>query len=299
MSYRTKHVVEYAFMRMVLGIMKLMPHRMALVVVWPLARLSYCFIGKRSREARRRMRTVLGSEVSEKDLRRWAWLSWRNLVFNVVEIALAPHYGKRILGWYSEFKHDEMKALTAQGKGYTVAVSHMGNWELTGFAARLSGIPLFVMMRGQSNPLVTQYLNDVRASFDVGAIERHAKVLGAIMKRIRGGEVFTILPDIRAKTQDTAIAVPYLGGTAYLTAGMAVFAKHTDTPIFPVVVRRIGWFRHSVVPHAPIYPDPAIERDADVARMTADVMAVFDRAIRETPGQYFWYNKRWVLDDRF
>ncbi len=24
-------------------------------------------------------------------------------------------------------------------------------------------------------------------------------------------------------------------------------------------------------------------------------MCVFDRAVRERPDQYFWYNKRWVL----
>jgi len=33
--------------------------------------------------------------------------------------------------------------------------------------------------------------------------------------------------------------------------------------------------------------------------MTREIMQVFDRAIRTHPDQYFWYNKRWVLDDRF
>jgi KDO2-lipid IV(A) lauroyltransferase len=262
--------------------------------------LSYCFIGKRSAEARRRLRSVLGPGPSESDIAQWAWVSWRNLFFNVMEIARAPRWNRAAIDRLID--HRQVEALlTRQHEkgGFVMAVCHLGNWELAGFTVRMLGLPIFVMMRGQSNPLVTAYLNRIRKRFEVGAIERHAKALGSIIKRIRAGEVFTILPDIRAKTRDSAVVVPFLGGSAYLNGGMALFAHHTGTPVVTALVRRHGWMRQEIEVHDAIEPDPTLDRDADILRITGAVMARFDAIIRADPGQYFWYNKRWVLDDRF
>ena len=129
-----------------------------------------------------------------------------------------------------------------------------------------------------------------------GGVDRHGRALGSIIKRIRGGEVFTILPDIRSKQKESAIPIPFLGGTAHLYGGMALFAKHTNTPIYTVIVSREGWTRHRWQVGAPILPDPALDKESDILRMTTETMARFDRAIRAHPEQYFWYNKRWVLD---
>ncbi len=300
MSYRTKHIIEYGVLRAVTGLVTVLPLRGALGLGWVLARMSYPFIARRSAEARRRMRSVLGPGVPDADLRRWAWISWRNIFFNVIEIARAPRWTRRDIDRLVNYTDvEKLLALHHTRGGFTLAVCHMGNWELAGFTVRLLGLPLFVMMRGQSNPLVTGYLNRIREAAGVGAIERHSKALGQIAKRIRAGEVFTILPDIRAKSPDGAIKVPFLGGEAYLNAGACMFACLTKTPVITAFVRRIGWTRHQILVQDPIEPDPTIDKHDDIARMTAAIMARFDAEIRRDPGQYFWYNKRWVLDDRF
>jgi lauroyl/myristoyl acyltransferase len=77
---------------------------------------------------------------------------------------------------------------------------------------------------------------------------------------------------------------------------MAMFASMGRVPIYPAILWREGWSRHRWILGAPVAPDPGAERGADLARMTREVIGVFDRAIRERPDQYFWYNKRWVLD---
>ena len=38
------------------------------------------------------------------------------------------------------------------------------------------------------------------------------------------------------------------------------------------------------------------DRKEDIKRMMNDLMAQFTEAIKAHPEQYFWYNKRWVLD---
>ena len=48
--------------------------------------------------------------------------------------------------------------------------------------------------------------------------------------------------------------------------------------------------------HDPIVPDPEADKKEDIERMFKELLALFESIIREQPEQYFWYNKRWVLD---
>ncbi len=299
MAYRFKHRVEYGALRSVTFLVRILPHRAALALGAALAAVSFRLMGRRAAETRRRLREVFGPDVPETDIRRWARRAWRNLFFNMIEIARAPSLSDAAMARLVDARQlQRCVDYQREHGGFTIAVCHMGNWELAGFSARRMNLPIFVMMRGQSNPLVTAYLDRIREAFGVGAIERH-KALGSIIKRIRAGEVFTILPDIRSKVKESAVPVPFLGGTAYLMGGAAMFARHTGTPVFTAIVTRQGWTRHIITVQDPIQPDPALERDDDIRRMTALMMARFDEAIRKQPDQYFWFNKRWILDDRF
>jgi lauroyl/myristoyl acyltransferase len=40
----------------------------------------------------------------------------------------------------------------------------------------------------------------------------------------------------------------------------------------------------------------SLEKQEDIVRMTHSVIAVLDKEIQANPEQWFWYNKRWVLD---
>jgi hypothetical protein len=46
----------------------------------------------------------------------------------------------------------------------------------------------------------------------------------------------------------------------------------------------------------PILPDPSLPKADDVARMTRQVLAFIETRIREVPEQWFWFNRRWILD---
>jgi len=59
---------------------------------------------------------------------------------------------------------------------------------------------------------------------------------------------------------------------------------------------RSGWTRHKWHLLEPVYPDPSLEKRADWYRMTQEIMTRFSNLVRRHPEQYFWYNKRWVLD---
>ncbi len=274
----------------------LLPYRAALAVGWAFAALSFLLAPSLKRTAAARMRQVFGEERSEREIRRLAWLAWRNLCFNGVEAMRIPLV---TLDWIKkntdQYETIERILEQKQGeRGVVLAVPHMGNWELAGVAAQLAGAKIMIIVRRQKNPLTNAYLNRLRQHTGVEAWLREARDFSGMVRNLKKeGKVLAILPDLRAKTN--AIKVRFLGRDVDIPGGMALFAREAGVPIVPAYVERVGWGRHRWCHFEPIRPDPNLDRDADDRRMTQYVMECFDKAIRAHPDQYFWFNKRWVL----
>ena len=185
----------------------------------------------------------------------------------------------------------------AGGTGAILALPHCGNWDLAGSAVFLNGIPIFSVAGKQRNPWTNRYINRLREGRGMAVLERGesgGRTYLEMLRRIRRGEVFAILPDSRNRTP--ALETPFLGGTANIARGMGLLACQTGAPVIPLVVRRTSWRRFSVEFLPIVRPDRSADRDEEERRITRVVLGRFERAIRETPEQWFWYNKRWILD---
>jgi KDO2-lipid IV(A) lauroyltransferase len=295
MKHRPKHVFEYALLVLAGGLIRTLPLRVALALGWLVAAAIHHIGGFRKKEAYRRIRLVFGERFSEKEIRRIAWISWRNLCFNAVE---GIRFSKLTVEDVQKQPLAQvipplLDALNQRDEGFIFATIHMGNWDMAGITADLLGIPIFSIARRQKNPLTDDYLNRARNAFDMEVILNDSKVLKGVIRRIKAGKVLAILPDVRNKTK--ALNIRFLNGEANLGAGAALFARQCNCPIYPAVVRRIGWTRHEAVVFDPILPDPSLDKADDWQRIIQQMMDLFTAEIAKTPEQYFWYNKRWVL----
>ena len=81
-----RHVAEYLSLRLIAGLLNALPYRAALALGWVLAALAHYAVGFRRETARARIRSVFGASLSEARVRAIAWQSWRNTVFNAVDI---------------------------------------------------------------------------------------------------------------------------------------------------------------------------------------------------------------------
>lgn len=295
MRYRIRHLVEYAALRGTVGLFRMLPYRCALAAGCVVAWIGHYLVRFRRRDARARIRQVLGPDVPHRRIRRIAWISWRNLCFNAVEIARFP---KLTPGWIETHMDGhglrKLQASIAEGRGAVMAVPHAGNWDLAGIAMHRLGAPMFFLARRQRNPLTDSFLNRMRNSTGVETVLTDSGLLRQVLRKLRQGMYLAILPDVRSLTP--ALDVPFLGAQANLNPGMALFARQAGVAIHPCTLMRKGWTRHRIHVLKPVVPDPALPRDEDLLRMTRRVMTEFDAFIRAHPEQYFWYNKRWVLD---
>lgn len=296
MRYRAKHLVEYFGLRLVAAIVGGLPYRAALGVGWILAGIGFYAIRFRRTEAERRIRAVFGERYSGAEVRRIAWESFRNLIFTAVDIIRSPALTMerfRAMADCEEFLL-AFRQRRETGGGAVIAIPHMGSWELAGRAMQLLGMPVFSVAGKQRNPLFDRYLNRARERAGIPITMRGSGALREIIRRLEQGGFLAMLPDVRIREE--GVRVRFLGGEANVGPGMAMFARHTGVPIYPVLMRRIGWARHQGRLLKPVASDPTVEKDADIRRMTQEVLDLVDCAIREDPGQWFWYNKRWVLD---
>jgi Kdo2-lipid IVA lauroyltransferase/acyltransferase len=296
MKYRLKHVVEYIALCVVAGVVRILPYRAALLLGWLLALISFHLFRFRRKEAEWRIRQVFGDSLSKRCIGKIAWESWRNVVFDGIEMLLMP---RMTLKWIRSVAGCEpgiptIKKHSDTGRGGIIACPHMGSWELAGVACHLHGIPIFSLAAQQKNPLTDRFMNHLRTSPGIVTIARGSGAMKEIIKMLKKGGMLAILPDVRMRTEGVKVA--FLGGTVNAGVGMALFARRADVPIFPCIVTRRGWCRHHFEVLDPVQPDKSLGNHEDIERMTGIVLKAVDSAIRRDPGQWFWFNKRWILD---
>lgn len=296
MKHRPKHVVEYLAVRAVSALIQFLPYRMALGLGWGIAWLIYYAGRYRVREAKARIREVFGARFSEREVNRIAWQSWRNFCFTALEMVRIPVSSPAWVRSVVDMGDSDRKIIAHMqtGKGAIIASSHMGSWEIATLTSLVCGVRLFTVTGNQTNRLVDEFIQRMRMEVGFEVIPRSASVLKGIIRKIREGKVMAMLTDVRSRTP--GVAIRFLGKTANIAGGMGLIAKMTGVPVFPCVITRQGWARHRYRIMEPVWPDDNVEKTEDWRRITQSVFDVYDQAIREQPEQWFWFNKRWVLD---
>ena len=295
-EYSAKHITEYVALRTVAAVANAMPYRAALSFGWINALLTFSIAAGRRREAHRRITAVFGDSMTPREVRRISWTSWRNMVFNGIEAVRFPSAKPQWLNSVFDAS-DAVETLTEHsktGRGGVIASPHMGAWDTACVFVHSNGLPLFNIAARQRNPLVNAYIDHLRSAPGIDTIARGSGTMRDVLRKLKNGSMLAILPDVRMPVQ--GLPIHFLGGEANLGKGMAMFARHADVPIFPCIVTRKGWAKHQMVMHPPIFPDQSLPKQEDLLRMTKSVIGIADDAIRKHPEQWFWFNRRWVLD---
>lgn len=299
---RFKHRLEYSVLRFFSIPFQWLPYRMALGLAWILAWIGFHLVRFRRTEAVARIGEVFGDKYSEKEKHRIAWISWRNIVFSVAEMTRLPRINRAFIDRYlvtdkcvAQINAD--RAAGSENGGAILALPHIGNWEVAGIACNELGVPLFTISRKQKNPLVTDYIWRLRNVAGGAVLDRdHPAVVKQAVRKLKDGGVLAFLADLRNR-RPGGNRYDFLGAKAHIVEGAPMMAWLAKVPLLPIVVRRDGWTRQEWIPLETVFLDfKAEDKKAEQQRALQNMLTQFDAYIREHPEQYFWINKRWVLE---
>ncbi len=286
--------MEYCGLRVLCGVVNAVPYRSAMMIAdglaWFLARVVRF---KRGRTLER-LRAVFPGKSREEHL-AIAQASLANILKTGVEMMRAYKLDRAWMNRYvldGERYKERLQSYVDEGKGVVIMVPHSGNWYMAAWSMAKYGLPLFAIAAKQRNRKIDAWMK--RQYGDIEVLDRgNPRTLVDIKTKLEAGRAFAILPDLRVPQPD--VAVDFLGGKANVSHAGAMFAVRCGSPIVVAAMRREGG-RHAYAHLATLRPDPAAaDRKAEAERLTREAMALLDAEVREHPGDWFWYNKRWIL----
>jgi len=252
-----------------------------------------CLGFKRERTVER-IRSVFPGK-SPAECRAIAVRSLANVLKTAVEMIRAPRLTSAWMDRHvvdGRLYKDKLQEFVDEGKGVVIMVPHSGNWYMAAWAMAAYGLPLFAIAARQRNPKIDAWMKRQYGSVEV--LERgSARTLVEIKEKLRAGRAFAILPDLRVPHPD--VEVDFLGGKANVSHAGAMFAVRCGSPIIVAMMRREGG-RHVFDHIGTLRPNPAAtDRKAEAARLTREAMSMIDGRLKEHPEDWYWYNKRWIL----
>ena len=286
---------EYGALRFGCALVNAVPYPLAMALAralgWTLVRV---FRFKR-RRTEGRIRGVF-PEKSSAEVRRIATESLQNIFQTGVEMMRAPQLDRAWMDQYVRdglLYKDRLQALVDEGRGVVIMVPHSGNWYMAAWSMAKYGLKLFAIAARQRNPKLDAWMN--RQYGDIEVLDRDCRdTLVRIREKLAAGRAFAILPDLHVRKKD--VAAEFFGGQANVSHAGAMFAVRCGCPIVVAVMTRQNG-RHVFSHLATLRPDPsATDRKEEARRLTREALKLLSDEVMKKPGDWFWYNKRWILE---
>ncbi len=190
---------------------------------------------------------------------------------------------------------DKVRAALRRTGGAVFVGLHYGNWEATMIpAARLGEKPMGIYRPLRSRQ-ADDYLRNLRQRlYPSGLLPASSATLLKVARHVRDGGSMCMLADHRDLN---GIIVPFFAHPAPSASLPALLSIKYDIPIFAARVDRLAGVRFSVHIEEVAVARTG-EKDADIAKATAAIQAVFERWISVKPDQWVWFYNRWQTEPK-
>ena len=214
---------------------------------------------------------------------------WGAIGRTMVEYALLNQICDPVSGRVRVLDLGGVAHLKRTGRPGIFVSAHLANWNLLPLAAGLSGVPLTVVYRRQSNPAIERLMDDWRAALGCGFLEVK-EASRPMLRELQQGRSVGLLMDQR---YDLGREVPFFGVPANTSVVPARLALRLGVPLIPARIERRGSARFVITVQRPIEPEPGLSEEDAAFAMTARVNELFARWITAAPDQWLCAKRRW------
>ena len=252
----------------------------------------------------RHMTRVLASECPEGVepdpalVRRWSKRSFTSYARYWADGARLPYIGEAGVRakWRLEGGIEHLRAAIAAGKGAIVALPHVGSWEWGGYWLALEGMPMTAVVERLEPPQLFDWFVGQRAAMGLTAVPMGQGSSSALIRALKSNRLAGLVSD--RDMVGNGVEVEFFGEKTTLPGGAATLALRTGAPLVPVVVYAGPGSWHTGVVHPPIDASRQASLRADIARVTQELVTIFENDIRRRPEQWHLYQPNWPSDPR-
>lgn len=293
------HRLEYAGLRLVQGLVRLLPEGPSLALGAGVARLAG-WLGVRRKQVDESLALAFADRPTawRERVARAAYAHLGREVAQLLRLgALRGEVLRQRLLDRTEWGDAATAALferirtdAASGRGTLLVSGHLGNWEVAGAALAARGLPLDAVAVRQRNPLVDRQLRRHRDALGFGVLDRGASAV-KVPAALRSGRTVALVAD---QHTPGGVVLPFFGHPAATPRGPAVFALRTGVPIVAgcAVARPGRPHRYQVFLERVEVPRSG-DLETDVTAVTAALNRALERRIEADPEQYLWHHRRW------
>lgn len=290
---------EYVLLRLIVGLIRLMPLRLATsfsAVSWRW--LAPIINPKRHARALDNL-AIAFPEKSMAERRAICFAHWENLgrvMAETMQIDRLIDDPSRIV-----ITSDRLFSRYKNKLGAAIGVSlHMGNWELSAWPFIEAGAVPGGVYRSVNNPYVDEYIRYQRRNLFPGGLFGRGKVEGdhgdnqktarLLNDFVRRGGRLGLVCDLFDRT---GIPVPFFGREAKTQAIAAMIARRVGSRIWMSRCRRVGTQSRFEIEIKELRVPRTANQSEDVRWIMVEMQKQFESWIRETPEQWMWSNRRW------
>lgn len=278
--------IEFAVVRLFQGVVTILPRRAAGALGALVGQLAYA-LGIRRRVTQENLQMAFPS-LPPRAIRQVARATYRHFGRVAVGFAWLPRLSSRALDRWIYVKNRQVfDDALRRGKGAIFVSGHLGNWELMGGIVAALGYPVTCVVTTQRNKRVEALMDKLRRSVGIQIVKVRDGVRG-VLSALKQNRLVAILIDQDA--HEAGAFAPFFGRAASTPKGAAIFHLKTGSPLIFARSRRISRERY-VISLEKLDTTALEPRDADT--ITAFATRSLEKAIRESPEQWFWMHRRW------
>jgi KDO2-lipid IV(A) lauroyltransferase len=287
---RLRHRLEYAIVRALITIVRVLPQAVVDACGAALGWAFYTLDGPHRRIALRNLATAFPAraEAERRAIARGAFDHFGRLLFDLLRFAsLTP---AEMLARVEVDGEERSRAAYAQGKGVLFVTGHFGYWELQAMVHAVQAEPVAILARALDNPYLNRLLEDIRQRTGNTVVYRRGTIR-RVMRTLQAGRGVAVLIDQHIMGRD-AIYVDFFERPAATTSAVAALALRTGAPVLPVFALPLGRGRYRMIYEHPVEPPRADSPDA-VQEYTQRCTDVLEMYVRRHPELWLWMHRRW------
>jgi KDO2-lipid IV(A) lauroyltransferase len=185
--------------------------------------------------------------------------------------------------------------IAGEDRPHILFTAHLGNFELLPVAAAAFGMKVTALFRPPNNPYLADYILSTRRS-NMGDLQASSTgasfALASVLES--GGNVGVLVDQKFTRGVETT----FFGRTCQSNPVLGMLARQFDCDVYPARCIRLPGNRYRLEIEEPLVLPRDRKGAVDVAAVTQILADVTERWVREDPGQWMWFHKRWQINGR-